>query len=520
MKVFFRADASLEIGTGHVMRCLTLATALREKGATCLFVCRENPGNLLEVIRERGFEATALSSGETYAKPRSATDGKQLDHAAWLGVDWSIDAEETINIIGETEADWFIVDHYALDARWESAVKSRCRQLMVIDDLADRGHDCELLLDQNLHANLEERYKDFVQSGCKQLLGPRYALLQRDYAHHFDSTETLKGAIHRIFIFFGGADQSNLTGRSISAFLALNRPDINVDVVISAVSPYASAILQQVQGHENIRVHHNLPTLAPLMRQADLAIGAGGVTNWERLCVGLPALVITLADNQHPIAAELHHRRLIHWLGAQGDVEEDDISQALRKLLALETLKNEFSNGTQLVDGMGVSRVLAAMGVDFAAPLRVRTVTLDDEAMLLEWANDSITRASALSGSQITPQVHKQWLLNRLQNTMTCRMFIVETAEGEPIGQARFELLKDGWRVDYSLPPNLRGRGLGRRLLEVALSQLRNEGADAIVFGEVKAQNFASRRVFESLGFSVSSGEGETLKYVSDVKRF
>lgn len=160
----FRTDASLDIGTGHVMRCLALAQALRARGATCQFVCRDSPGNLITMVRERGFTVAPL--------PQSAGgDAGSCDS------DWMRDAEQTVAALRGHTAQWMIVDHYALDARWERVVRPVCRQLMVIDDLANRPHECEILLDQNLHSQAEPRYRALTPASCKHLLGPVHALL-------------------------------------------------------------------------------------------------------------------------------------------------------------------------------------------------------------------------------------------------------------------------------------------------------------------------------------------------------
>ena len=515
MQVFFRVDASLAAGLGHVMRCLTLAQELREHGATVSFISRKHPGNLCSVIEERGFSVSCL--------PEPATDMVFEDtpaHAAWLGACWQEDARQTMALLDATieKPDWLVIDHYAIDQRWETAVATSVARMMVIDDLADRPHACALLLDQNLVADFDARYSGKVPATCTTLLGPKYALLQRDYAELHEADVAFGDPIRRIFVFFGGADDRNLTGRCLSAFLALGKSDIEIDVVVGVGSPHVSAIRRQIQGHENTHLHSNLKSLAILMRQADLAIGAGGTTSWERLCMGLPALVVTLADNQRPIATELNRRRLIRWLGHQDDVTEADFSQALRELLAQPSLQSEFASGTQVVDGKGVHRVWAAMVAVSASNLRVRKATLADESLLLEWANDPTTRANGFSCAQITPQAHGQWFRSRLNNSDDCYLYIVETTGREALGQVRFERAKATWVIGYSLAPVFRGRGLGRPLLDAALLHLRKEERDPCVIGEVKTDNLASCRVFESLGFSALGDGRDTVKYIRTIK--
>jgi len=253
--------------------------------------------------------------------------------------------------------DWLVVDHYALDSHWENALRTSVGRIMVIDDLADRRHDCDLLLDQNLVAEMQTRYDGKVPASCTKLLGPEYALLQPIYAELHDRIPPKKGPIRRIFIFFGGADSENITGRTLAAFLDLNRQDIEVDVVIAGSSTHAQSIRQQIAGKANIHLHTDLPTLAPLMAKSDLAIGAGGATSWERLCLGLYTVVITLAKHQCPVAMELGKLGLINWLGHKDEVSERAIRQTLSELLEARGPQFRQKPHPALSDGRGIERV-------------------------------------------------------------------------------------------------------------------------------------------------------------------
>ncbi|MCG8575228.1 MAG: UDP-2,4-diacetamido-2,4,6-trideoxy-beta-L-altropyranose hydrolase, partial [Flavobacteriales bacterium] len=265
MKVVIRTDASLVMGTGHAVRCLTLAKALRERGATCTFVCREHPGHLLAWMRDQGFAALGLPEPNPSAS--NSDDPNPLAHASWLGVSMETDARETLEVIGEEQVDWLIVDHYGLDARWESIMRSRCRRIMVIDDLADRPHACELLLDQNLIDGYAERYQDRVPEHVGLMLGPEFALLQPEYRQLHDAVKTRQGTIESALIYFGGADRDNLTGKVLGAIIALECPQIRVDVVVNTSSPHLESIRQQIEGHPQIKLHQSVPSLAPMMLQ-------------------------------------------------------------------------------------------------------------------------------------------------------------------------------------------------------------------------------------------------------------
>ncbi len=504
LQVVFRTDASLAIGTGHVMRCLSLAGALVGRGAEVSFICREHEGHLCDLIEERGFAVHRLP-----APAEDFTIEAAPAHAAWLGMTWQEDADQTCAVIRDRECrpDWLIVDHYALDSRWEHALRPLVGRILVIDDLADRAHDCDLLLDQNLVADMQARYIGKVPEDCRLLLGPEYALLQQIYAKLHDHIPPRKGPVKRILISFGGTDRDNLTGRTLTAFISLDRPDIDVDVVISGSSPYAPDIRARVAGYANIRLHNNLPTLAPLMARADLAVGAAGTTSWERLCLSLPALVVTLAENQRPIADGLHRQGLVHWLGHYDEVSEQSIRQSLAGLFE-EGIDEEWSlRCKSRVDGKGVDRMVAVLTITAETPLLVRHARLSDEALLLTWANDPEARQNSFSPNPIPAESHRQWFRNRLRDLGNCRLYVVETGEGIPVGQVRFERQGPAWVISYSLAPQFRKRGLGRPLLVAALSKMRSEYPGALVLGKVKPGNLPSRKIFESLDFDTLSEE-------------
>jgi len=505
LQIVFRTDASLTIGTGHVMRCLTLAGALAKKGADVSFICREHEGHLCDLIVERGFAVHRLPA------PADGFGAEATPfHAVWLGASWQEDAEQTIAAIRalSVKPDWLVIDHYALDHRWESALRPQIGHILVIDDIADRIHDCDLLLDQNLVADMHTRYTGRVPEDCRLLLGPEYALLQPVYAELHDRIPPREGPVHRILISFGGADSENLTGRVLAAILSLSRPDISVDVVIPGSSPYASEIQDQAAGHANIHLHSNLPSLAPLMAKADLAVGAAGTTSWERLCLGLPALVVTLAENQRPIADGLHRQGLVRWLGHKDEVTEQSIRQALTELIEAGIDEEWSLRCRSAVDGRGVDRTGAVLTITAETPLQVRHARLSDEVLLLTWANDPETRQNSFSPDPISAEDHRRWFRSRLRDLDGCRLYVVETEGGIPVGQVRFERQDSAWVISYSVAPLFRKRGLGRPLLEAALLKMRSEYPDALILGRVKPDNLPSRKIFESLDFDGSSDVG------------
>jgi len=354
--LIIRADASVQIGTGHVMRCLTLADELRGRGAEAIFVCREFDGNLCGYIEKKGYIVHRLP---VFNEKEHKIEGK-LKHAAWLGADWQTDArqvEEIINSLGTTP-DWLVVDHYALDEKWERYLRPYCKKIMAIDDIADRPHDCDLLLDQNFYENLESRYDSLVPPICKKLLGPKYALLRSEFRETRKNLRKRDGRVRRIMIFFGGSDPTNETAKALEAIRMLNRPDIAVDVVVGSANPNKDKINQLCAAMTNVVYHCQVENIARLMADADLFIGGGGSTTWERCCLGLPSMVISIAANQDNIIRNVADVGGGIFLGRTQQVTVDDILAVLKKILNdKQVLQSLSQKDIQLVDGFGIERV-------------------------------------------------------------------------------------------------------------------------------------------------------------------
>lgn len=359
MKVLFRTDASLVIGQGHVMRCLTLALALREHGVDSAFVCRDHPGNLCELIKSNGFPVHSLPAGATPVLP-SPSD----PYAAWLGVTWKEDAEQTLAAIGAASAvhHWVVVDHYALDARWEAAVRSRVSRIMVIDDIADRPHGAEILLDQNLYPDMKGRYADFVDSNCIQLLGPRYSLLRKEFVASRKNLRQRDGSVARVLVFFGGSDVSNETGKTLDAIEQLDKPGIRFDIVVGAANPFRDMLAARCDALPNVSLQCNISNMAQLMASADLAIGAAGTATWERCATGLPAFMLSVADNQVEIAKGVDSIGAQRYLGPCSAVSARDIAASLMQAIDNPQMLLEMSQtALTLVDTLGAERVAAAL---------------------------------------------------------------------------------------------------------------------------------------------------------------
>lgn len=329
MNVVFRVDASMQIGSGHVMRCLTLADELALRGAGATFICRELQGNLIDFIAAKGYRVRGL--------PRPAVEYaptvEDVAHVAWLGVSQEEDAAATATALGSLpKPQWLIVDHYALGSRWERVLTPCAGKIMVIDDLADRSHDCELLLDQNFYLDPLVRYDGLVPGTCRKLLGPRYALLRPEFATAGKNLRRRDGKIGRILVFFGGVDPSNETWKTLLALEATGAQDVVVDVVVGAGNQQKERIEEFCRDHERYHYHCQVDNMAELMVAADLAIGAGGTTTWERCSVALPSVSIVIAANQLETTQAVAWAGATVYLGTHDEVSVEEISSAVMDL--------------------------------------------------------------------------------------------------------------------------------------------------------------------------------------------
>jgi UDP-2,4-diacetamido-2,4,6-trideoxy-beta-L-altropyranose hydrolase len=359
-RVVIRVDASIEMGMGHLMRCLSLAGALADDGAKVLFLLRSHAAGLKGLIESEGHAARLLPDPEPRAGA-AATNGTA--YASWLPTGWQEDAEQTLVAIGDMGTiDWLVVDHYSLDARWERMLRKQAPRILAIDDLADRDHDCDILLDQNLVQGMEERYRGRLPPTCKSLLGPRYALLRPEFAAQRKSLTARSGKVDRILVCYGGSDPGNETAKTLSAIKSLSLPSTAVDVVIGMSNPHADSISGLCRELPGAELHHGADNMAELMKRADLAIGAGGVMSWERCCLALPTIAVGIADNQTGALTALAAAGALVYLGSAASVTEDQMACSLDALLRDPARVWELGKrALALVDGEGVRRVCAAL---------------------------------------------------------------------------------------------------------------------------------------------------------------
>jgi UDP-2,4-diacetamido-2,4,6-trideoxy-beta-L-altropyranose hydrolase len=345
------------------MRCLTLAAALRERGDDCRFICRGHPGNLIEYVRELGFEVTALNAGDPGFDPAGDGPDPQGAHAQWLGAGWQADAEATRQTFDRGVPDWLVVDHYALDRKWETALRPYCGRLMAMDDLADRPHDCDLLLDQNL-GRMASDYSTLVPAACTVLAGAPYAMLRPEFSalREYSLRRRNPPRLRRLLVTMGGVDRANVTGRVLDMLARCPLPqDCRITVVMGVHAPWIQDVQAQTRNMPrpcDVRV--NASDMAQLMADSDLAIGAAGSTSWERCCVGLPSIIVVLANNQARVAEALAAAGAASSIYPSDQMEEE-LRGAIAALASTSALARMSSVAASLVDGRGLVRTLSRM---------------------------------------------------------------------------------------------------------------------------------------------------------------
>lgn len=500
MRIVFRVDASLQIGTGHFMRCATLAERLRHEGASVSFICRDLPGSLCEYLAARNVETHCLPT-KAEASVSLAEEGYEPDRAPyenWLGVSQEQDASDTHRIINELNLrpDWLVVDHYALDIAWERELRPYVKKIMVIDDLANRSHDCDLLLDHNLQK--DGRYSGHIPAECCCLIGPRYALLRPQFAAARQHLRARDGRVSRVLVFFGGADAGGETLKALSALAALDRSDLVVDVIIGQTNPHRRDIASACRSLPNTTLHCQVEDMATRMAEADLFLGAGGTSSLERCCVGLPAVVLATAENQISQSQALACAGAQIFVGPAMHVTPDSLSGLLDHILRLPELVSHISEQARaLVDGRGSGRVADHI---LNNAIHLRRAEFADCENIYGWRNHPDTRRFSFDARPIDLETHKRWFTALLDDPS--RELLIAENDGQPLGVLRYDVADERALVSIYLLPGLAGQGWGRRILLAGENWLRTRHpALRAIEAEISADNAVSLAAFRAAGY-------------------
>jgi len=500
------------------MRCRALARALYRRGAEIVFLCRPQPGDLTALLSQE-FRVLLLPAFPPVPAGLEKDDlilsGRNL-YSSWLGLPEEQDAKECLAVLlDQTQLPppaWLVVDHYGLAACWQQwlleglqMAHGTAPKILVLDDLADRSHQASVLIDANrLDPIAANPYRDLLPGDCIPLLGPSYALLDLLYAE-LQPLVPSRVQIDRVLVFFGGTDAANYSAVALDALSHPQLRHLAVDVVLGTAAPHFVDLKRRVTQRPNTNLHVALPSLAGLIARADVALGAAGTASWERTCLGLPSLVVPVADNQVQGARALEAAGVARCLNLKAASDPVAILQeALLELLnAPDALQVMSKACLQLGDGRGVSRVTAAL-LGPRAELRLRSAGSADLWLYYWWASDPQVRSQSFNSDPFTPAQHCRWFTGRLSSPLAL-LLVLEDGDGLPLGQIRFERLTVADPravISFSLDRLARGRGLASLLLQLGLKELaRRWGISSAPYGEVLAENLASCRAFLQAGF-------------------
>ncbi len=470
-----RTEASVAIGTGHVMRCLALAQAWADAGGRAIFAMARTTPAVEERLRNERFDLARVAT--------------QVGSVA--------DAEETSSLADHRGASWVVVDGYEFGADYQANLKNRGMKVLFVDDNGHARHySADLVLNQNAHAR-DELYRNRELS-TKLLLGSRFALLRREFTAWRGWKREIPEVARKVLLTMGGSDPDNVTQRVVEAIVLEH--DFDVTIVVGGSNPHLAKLRDLAGKCSAVRLVENASNMAELIANADIAVAGAGTTSWEMCFLGLPALLMVLADNQQGIADELGKNGIVVNLGGTSDVTASKVAAQVRSIADSPARRQEMSErGRALVDGRGAERVVRVLQGD---SLSIRLAQDEDCKLLWEWANDPVVRASAFSSETIGWDEHVEWFRSKL-NDRNCRILVCLDASALAVGQIRFDRhgVSDA-DLDITVDGRLRGLGLASRLIDLGANWAFQEWGLTRLNAFVKPENIASAKAFERAGFT------------------
>ena len=497
MNIIIRADASIHIGSGHVMRCLVLAEALQEKDHNVSFVCRSQQGDMINFIQERGFDVFSLDEITPAIQPQSSAD-----YLGWLQC--SIEEDTSDFLLKIKSADIVITDHYAIGKKWQSIVRDKlnCR-IMAIDDL-EREHDADLVLDQTLG-----REKESYSNIERVLTSTKYALLNSNFSALREQAYQRiapQGNV-KILVSMGGVDSPNATLAVLEKLSTLD--NIEITVLLSPRAPNYVNVGKFCHKKLNIKQIDFVNDMAKVMLEHDVAIGAPGTTSWERACLGLPSIIIPLAENQLSISKAL--------VKAQSAIIVDlnDIESCLLDSLQL-LLSNwcsYYQANLKLCDGLGLYRLL--LEVDNLNEIskhkyRLQSVAEHDIELIYQWQCHPQTRKYALNPDPPSWKGHVKWMQNKIACCNQDYFYLIQdTVTNQKVGVVRLDRLNvNEYLISIFISPDFYGKGIGIS----AVKLLDTLHPNITIRATVLEENKASQQLFKKAKYHKISAD-EFIRY-------
>ncbi|MEH2258806.1 UDP-2,4-diacetamido-2,4,6-trideoxy-beta-L-altropyranose hydrolase [Nostoc sp.] len=476
MNLVFRVDASTQIGTGHLMRCLALAQAWQNTEKQAIFLMSNSVPTLEQRLLSEGIKVVHLS-------------------VPWGSIE---DARETTSFARQLDANWLVADGYHFGAEYQRVIKDAGLSLLFIDDYAHADHYyADMVLNQNIYAH-EGLYAN-REPYTQLLLGLKYALLRREFWQWRGWERETPTIARKVLVTLGGSDPDNVTLKVIKALQLVELDVLETVVVVGGSNPHYEQ-LQSASLDSRFPIHlkRNVTNMPELMAWADVAIASGGSTSWELAFMGLPSIVLVLADNQRAIAQKLDEMGVSIYLGWHEDVSVAEIGSAVTDLLIVAHTRVEITRrGQKLVDGEGSKRVLRNLETKL---LKLRCACREDCRLLWEWSNDPEVRAVSFCTKSIPWKDHIQWFQSRLysQNSI---FYIGVDINDVPIGQIRYDIEGDKAIISISIDKKFRYQGYSQNLINLGCKQIFFDYKIKRIYAYIKPDNKVSIKAFDKAGF-------------------
>ena len=470
-----RADASSQIGIGHVMRCLAIAQAWLECGGAVSFVSSQLPASLRERIRAEGAEVVQIS-----CDPGSDRDAQQV-----------------VALARGRKAEWVVVDGYEFGLDYQTQLRNSGLNLLFLDDYGHaNGYCADLVLNYNAYAR-EDGYR--LSPDTRLLVGPRYALLRKEFSGWRGWKREIPRTGNKVLVTLGGSDADHVARAVIQGLSLAKVEGLEAKLVLGGDSRRSEleSLLSAIPGKGSLT--YNADNMPQFMAWADVAIASAGSTVWELCFMGLPALLIDLVPHQRLVAETLEQLGIAQHVMSSNDFSPEAIAKTLESVLqSVERRISMSQHGRELVDGRGAERVVTAIR---AGTLRLRRVEDKDCRLLWEWANDPDVRAVSFSTEPIPWEQHVTWFKTKLADPNAV-LYLAIDSENVPVGQVRYQITPPDAVVSIDLAAGFRGKGLGGMALAKATEDLFATTEVATVHAYVKPDNEPSIKLFNSAKFT------------------
>lgn len=480
--LLIRADAYSAIGTGHVMRCIALGQAWKAYGGNVFFASHCESDVLRSRLITEGFNFISIS--EPHPHPNDINE--------------TIAIMDNICTIDERVKAFVALDGYCFDGFYQKTVKKKGFRLLCVDDYGHAVQYCaDVILNQNLSADIG-LYPN-CSPNTRFLLGPRYVLLRKEFIRWKNWARVIPNVAKKVLVTMGGTDKDNFTLKVIHALNKISIPDLEVTVLLGSTNQYKNEIENALKSSPfRSQLLVSVDNVAEVMAWADVAIAAGGSTSWELAFMGLPSLLVILAENQRPVSEKLESVGISINLGWHNKVKLDAITKVVESIIRDQKTRETMSNrGRSLVNGGGGDEVIKLL---INTHITFRQACKEDCRLIWEWANDPETRSASFASDQISWEHHVKWFAEKLNDPRHV-FFILLNLDDEAVGQVRYAENGKEAVVSMSISPKFRGHGYSSQGIRVTVEELFKHKDIDVIRAHIKPENLKSFKAFKKAGF-------------------